>query len=340
MYRAEADPQDWRTIAALLDAAGLALDLSEPPRQFAGGVANLNYQVRVNGQPAVFRRPPAGSLAHGASDMGREARVLRALDGVFPLAPRLLHACLEDSPIGVPFLLLEWRPGVAVGGALPAGMRAADADWLIPALAEALAALHRLPADLSLGKPEGFAARQVRGWERRAAAAFGAQAPPALVPLLERLSATLPADPPPAILHMDAKLDNLLIDPATRRATAMIDWDMGTLGSPAFDLAVILSYWIEAGDPAEAHALAALPSLAPGWPDKGAMIHAYAQAAGAIPPDLGWHLALARLRLATAWMQLFRLWQAGSLTDPRYAGFQDIAHAILALALDRFGELR
>jgi aminoglycoside phosphotransferase (APT) family kinase protein len=271
--------------------------------------------------------------------MAREARVLESLAPVLPLAPGLLHACLDEGVIGVPFLLLEWRPGVAVGGRFPDGMGGEDARWMIPALADALAALHSLPADPMLGKPEGFAARQVRGWEKRAAAAFGAGAPPALSALLARLGEAIPADPPAAILHMDAKFDNLLVDASARRATAMIDWDMGTLGPPAFDLAVILSYWIEPHDPAETHALAAIPSLEPGWPGKHAMIDAYAKAAGAVPPDLPWHLALARLRLATAWMQLFRLWQAGRLTDPRYAGFAKIAHAILALALHRFGEL-
>jgi aminoglycoside phosphotransferase (APT) family kinase protein len=137
---------------------------------------------------------------------------------------------------------------------------------------------------------------------------------------------------------MDAKFDNLLLDPDARAATALIDWDMGTLGPPAFDLAVLLSYWIEPGDPAGTHALQAVPSLAPGWPGRTAVIEAYARAAGAVPPHLGWHLALARLRLATAWMQLYRLWQRGQLTGPRYAGFASLADAILAQALDRFGD--
>jgi aminoglycoside phosphotransferase (APT) family kinase protein len=113
---------------------------------------------------------------------------------------------------------------------------------------------------------------------------------------------------------------------------------MGTLGPPAFDLAVLLSYWIEPADPADTHALAAVPSLTPGFPGRTDVIAAYARAAGAVPPDLGWHLALARLRLATAWMQLYRLWQQGALVGDRYAGFATLAGAILAQALDSFGE--
>jgi aminoglycoside phosphotransferase (APT) family kinase protein len=341
-FRADPVPQDWGAVAGWLAARGHALDLSAAPRQFAGGLANLNYLVRLDGAAAVFRRPPPGELAQGASDMAREARVLRALAPVFALAPRCLAFCDDPSVTGVAFQLLQWRPGVAVGAEVPPAFGAEAAGWMLDALVGALAGLHALEPEAAglagLGKPDGFAARQLRGWTRRAEAAFGAEAPPALPALLARLEAALPPDVPVRLLHMDAKFDNLLLDPDARAATALIDWDMGTLGPPAFDLAVLLSYWIEPGDPAGTHALQAVPSLAPGWPGRTAVIEAYARAAGAVPPHLGWHLALARLRLATAWMQLYRLWQRGQLTGPRYAGFASLADAILAQALDRFGD--
>jgi aminoglycoside phosphotransferase (APT) family kinase protein len=341
-FREAPVPQDWAAIAAWLAPQGHALDLATPPRQFAGGLANLNYLVRVDGAPAVFRRPPAGPLAEGASDMARENRVLSALAPVFPLAPGALALCEDREVIGVPFQLLEWRPGIAIGGTLPEALAGTDPALLLESLAGTLAALHALEPDAAglahLGRPTGFAERQLRGWTRRADTAFAAQAPPALAPLLARLAETLPPDPPARLLHMDAKLDNLLVDPATRFATALIDWDMGTLGPPAFDLAVLLSYWIEPGDPAETHALAAVPSLTPGWPGRADVAATYARLAGGLPPDLGWHLGLARLRLATAWMQLYRLWQRGQLEGDRYAGFATLAAAILAQALDQFGD--
>lgn len=341
-FRADPAPQAWDRIARWLAGQGRQLDLSSPPRQFAGGLANLNYRVTLDGAPAVFRRPPGGTLAHGASDMAREARVLTALNPVFPLAPRALAFCDDRAVIGVDFQLIEWRPGIAIGGTLPEGLGAADADWLIDALVGAMAGLHALdPAAHGLdglGKPSGFAERQLKGWTKRAEAAFGTEAPDALAPLLARLGASLPADPPARLLHMDPKFDNLLVDPQARAATALIDWDMGTLGPPAFDLGVLLSYWIEPGDPAATHALQAVPSLTPGFPRRADVVAAYARRAGAVPPDLGWHLALARLRLATAWMQLYRLWQQGGLAGDRYAGFASLAAAILAQAHDSFGD--
>jgi hypothetical protein len=44
---------------------------------------------------------------------------------------------------------------------------------------------------------------------------------------------------------------------------------------------------------------------------------------------LDFHLALARFRLAVAWMQLYRRWQAGAVHGNRYLGFEKLALAIL-----------
>lgn len=335
MFRAHATPQDWPAIAVWAAARGRRLDAANP-RQFAGGLANLNYLVGLDGAPAVFRRPPPGPLAAGASDMAREARVLAALNPAYPLAPRLLLAAADDTPIDAPFLLLEHRPGIAVGGALPAPFTPADAPWMIGALAKALASLHALPPP-PIGKPTGFNARQLSGWTARAQAAFGDPLPAPIAALLAALNPP-PPDTPAAPLHMDAKLDNLLLDPEARSAAALIDWDMGTLGPPAFDLAVVLSYWIEPADPAPLHALKAMPTLAPGWPPRVAMVEAYARAAGGVPADLPWHLGLARLRLAVAWQQLYRLWQRGALAGQRYSGFETLALAVAAHAADTLGD--
>ena len=47
---------------------------------------------------------------------------------------------------------------------------------------------------------------------------------------------------------------------------------------------------------------------------------------------------LARLRLAVAWMQLYRKWQRGEMAGDRYAGFETLALAILAQALTAFSK--
>jgi len=332
--------QDWPRVAEWLAGQGLVLDVGVPARQFAGGVANLNYLVVADGQPAVFRRPPDGPVAEGASDMAREHRVLHRLAARYPLAPRSIAFCDDPGVIGAPFQLIDYRPGVAVGDRLPTDVadRADAGDVLTGALLSAMADLHRLdPADVGLGdlgRPDGFLGRQVEGWARRAAAAYDGHPPPEVDVVVSHLRRHVPPESSVALLHGDLKFDNLLVDLHRLEAVAVVDWDMATRGDPLFDLAVLLSYWIEPQDPVDVHGLRQVPSLEPGFPSRADVAERYFAAVGRPPVDLRFHLALARFRLAIAWRQLFRLYRQGAFGDDRYAAFDGLAQSILRWTAD------
>jgi aminoglycoside phosphotransferase (APT) family kinase protein len=341
-WRARADqvPQDWPRLAAYLRAQGLHLDLDVEPRQFATGLANLNYCVSVDGALAVLRRPPAGPVAEGANDLAREFRVLDALHGPLPLVPRPLHLCLDTSVIGAPFEVIEHRSGSAIGGRLPDEIadRADAGTVLTSSLVTTMATLHGLDPDelglSDLGRPAGFLGRQVTGWGRRADAVFPDGRPPALTVVVEHLERTVPAQSAVALLHGDLKFDNVLFDLQTLQPAAVVDWDMATRGDPLFDLAVLLSYWIEPDDPPALHDLGQVPSLESGFPSRRAVATQYFAASGRPLEDLSFHLTLARLRLAVAWVQLYRQYERGTVTNPRYATFDKTAHAVLDWTAD------
>ena len=329
---------DRDALAAWLPTQGLALVPGSGLTALGGGLANRNERIELTTGSAVLRRPPPGVLAAGASDMGREWRVVSALAPHFAIVPRALAFCDDSAVLGTPFLILEYRRGIAIGGALPAG---ADGAALIDAALAQMVALHALSPEAvglgDLGKPQGFYPRQLAGWTKRAAAVWPGALPPAADALVAALAlAPPPDDMLPVLLHMDLKPDNLLVDPVTMAPRAMIDWDMATRGPRGFDLAVLLSYWIEPGDPVAVHGLNAVPSLTPGWPDRAEIAARYRQLGGDDAGDLPWPVALARLRLAVAWMQLYRKWQRGEMAGDRYAGFETLALAILDQALDRF----
>lgn len=332
-------PTDFDRLATWLSTVGLALTPDAQLQPLGGGIANRNELVHLASGPAVLRRPPPGLLAQGASDMGREARVLTALAPHFPLAPRLIAYCGDETVLGTKFQLLEWRAGIAIAGTLPDGVGGGLA--LVETTLSAMAALHALdPMAVGLGdlgKPEGFYTRQLNGWRARAEAVWPEGLPDDAAALIAALGQTVPAQSGDAVLlHMDLKPDNLLVDPATLAPRAMIDWDMATRGPRGFDLAILLSYWIEPGDPVAVQALQAVPSLTPGWPGRAALAACYRAISGHDGGDLVWPLALARLRLAVAWMQLYRKWQRGEMTGTRYQGFEPLALAILAHALDQY----
>jgi aminoglycoside phosphotransferase (APT) family kinase protein len=322
-----------------LATRNLALAPGARLERLGGGIANRNEAVMLATGPAVLRRPPPGVLAAGASDMSREARVLAALAPHFPLAPRLIAFCDDAAVLGTPFQLIERRSGIAIAGTLPAGC--GDGLALVETTLAAMAALHALdPAALGLGdlgKPQGFHARQLNGWTARAAVVWPDGLPDAAAALIAALAGDVPAEAgAPVLLHMDLKPDNLLVDPVSLKPRAMIDWDMATRGPRGFDLAVLLSYWIEPADPDAVKPLGAVPSLSPGWPGRSAVAARYAAISGHVPGDLVWPLALARLRLAVAWMQLYRKWQRGEMDGSGYHGFETLALAILAHALQQF----
>lgn len=332
---------DLDILATWLPTHGLALVTGEGLTPLGGGLANRNERIMLTTGPAVLRRPPPGLLAVGASDMAREWRVISALAPHLPIVPRGLAFCEDPAVLDTPFLVLEYREGIAVGGTMPPGLPESAGTALIGSTLSQMLALHAVSPEEAglgdLGKPAGFYPRQLAGWARRAAAVWPVALPPAARALIAALEADDPPDGgPAALLHMDFKPDNLLVHPVTMRPLALIDWDMATRGPRAFDMAILLSYWIEPSDPVAVHGLSAVPSLTPGWPVRCDLVALYHALGGRPLGDLRWPLALARLRLAVAWGQLYRKWQRGEMRGDRYAGFEALALAILDHAHDQF----
>jgi hypothetical protein len=49
--------QDWPRLAAYLAQSDMTLETEPEARQFAGGLANLNYLIRIDDRETVLRRP-------------------------------------------------------------------------------------------------------------------------------------------------------------------------------------------------------------------------------------------------------------------------------------------
>ena len=144
-------------------------------QQFPGGYSNLTYLVR-SGRPRVGPAPSAaGAAVRGGHDMLREYRLLsRAGARSTPKAPRPLAACEDVAVLGAPFYLMERVRGVILRAAA-AGRRDAGSTCARSRrrCVDTLAELHAVDVGAAgladLGKPEGYVARQVRGWTERCA---------------------------------------------------------------------------------------------------------------------------------------------------------------------------
>lgn len=338
---AETIPLDAQRLGAYLAGVGLALDRDEPMRQFGTGMANINYRLRAGGRMLVLRRPPDGDLPPGAHDMAREHRILSRLWPALPLAPESVHLCEDRGVIGVPFQLIDYRPGLVIKGDDVSHFvgRPEVAATTGRMLIETLVAIHRVDAEAvglgDLGRPEGFIARALKGWSGRAERL---ELSPETRALCREVSSWLSGQsirPRAAtLLHSDFKLDNLIVEPGTLRPVAIVDWDMGTRGDPLFDLATLLSYWAEAGDPACMHDMKQLPTAAPGFPSRDEVVSEYARLTGLDVSDFPALRVLAMFKLAVVLLQLHALWKRGAAKGDDYAAMSRIAGDLLLFARD------
>jgi aminoglycoside phosphotransferase (APT) family kinase protein len=64
------------------------------------------------------------------------------------------------------------------------------------------------------------------------------------------------------------------------RITAVLDWEMASVGDPLIDLGVMLCYWPQAGDPlARREAISPITTL-PGWPTRAELLDRYQRETG------------------------------------------------------------
>jgi len=326
---------DWAGARRFLSARGLRLDSEPPPRQFAGGLANLNYLIHLNRKPYVLRRPPMGELPAGSHDMAREHRILSRLPDALRFVPRSVLLCDDPSVLGQRFQILEYRPGLVIREHMPLELayRPEIGNRLSHVLLETMAAIHAVDTAAvgldDLGRPEGFLARAVAGWRKRGWAAKEEGTDALHHDVGAWLEQRLVPDGKPGLLHNDFKLNNMILDPRDFAPVAVVDWDQGTRGDPLFDFATLLSYWIHADDPWAMHDMAQMPAdEACLWPRQHAVAE-YARLTGRDVSDFLFHRVLAMYKLAVIFLQLGLRWRTGVTTDRRYEKLSPIGTGIL-----------
>jgi aminoglycoside phosphotransferase (APT) family kinase protein len=330
---------DWDRVGAYLAKNGMNLDRGFEPRRFAGGLANINMLIRVDDIWAVFRRPPAGPLPKGAHDMAREHRVLSKLWRQLPIAPKSLHFCDDVTVVGAAFQILAFYEGRVIRGAnlAPLPDTPETGAAISTMLIETLARLHAVDVESAglgdLGRPQGFYPRTAQGWTARGEAMSpgGISSACAAVGDWLRHQDSVDCDHP-TLLHNDFKLDNIILAPDAITPVAVVDWDMATRGDPLFDLATLLSYWTEPGDPACMQALNQMPTGRAGFLTREAAAQSYANLTGRSLNDFLFPRVLAMFKLGVVFLQLHAQATSDGLPDPRLTGI--VPDALFEFALD------
>ncbi len=226
-----------------------------PPLTFeliAGGRSNLTFCVTdSSGRRYVLRRPPLGHVLATAHDMGREHRIISALAPTpVPVAPTL-GFCDDLEVNGAPFYVMDFVDGVIVRDPGTASLLDRPArERAGQSLIEVLVAIHAVDPDSvglgDLGRKDGYIARQLKRWYGQ----FN-QSKLRDVPVVDEmhdfLSGHIPDQQGTAIVHGDYRLDNCILAPAGD-VTAVLDWEICTLGDPLADLGLLMVYWTDPDD--------------------------------------------------------------------------------------------
>ncbi len=295
-------------IDALFDEAALGAWLEANVEGFSGpftltkfpsGQSNPTYRIGAVSADYVLRRKPFGHLLPSAHAVDREYRLLAALHPLgFPV-PQPLALCDDPEVIGAIFYVMEMARGRPyANGALPdfdPATRRSMYEQLVDTLAD-LHVIDPIAADLAdFGKPGNYFERQVARWTRQYR-----DSETDYLPEMERLIAflpeTLPEQSRTSIVHGDYRIDNVVFD-GDGTLTAVLDWELATLGDPLADFSYLAMQWAMPADGAAG--LAGLDLAELGIPTLENIVKRYSEHSGVpVARQLDWYFAYNLFRLA------------------------------------------
>ncbi len=329
---------DVAAVGAYLNGYGVEFDGPLTARLIAGGRSNLTYALSDSSRSWVVRRPPIGRLTTSAHDMAREFRVTAALDRTDVPVPRPVVLCQDKAVIGAPFTVVEFVEGRTIRTQIDlAALNDDEVDACVRGLIHTFSALHAIDhVEVGLGdfgRPDGYAARQLRRWSGQWAE-MNQKSDGRAERLAGALGARIPDQKHTSVVHGDFRIDNTLLGlDDTSRVEALVDWELSTIGDPVADVALMCVYRHRALDlilgTEAAWTSERLPS-----PDELAAMY---EAEGHIRLE-NWefHLALAYYKLAVIAQGIDHRFRAGATVGDGFdtagdavAELIDAGHAVL-----------
>ena len=316
------------------------IDGVKPPLDFeliAGGRSNLTFRVTdAAGRDLVLRRPPISHVLPTAHDMGREFRIISALqDTPVPVAPSL-GFCEDESVNQRPFYVMGYVEGHILRDAATAekvldekGRRRAGES-----IAEVMAAIHAVDVDQvglgELGRREGYIERQLKRWysQFQQSADLLNRKVPLVDEVHDFLAARIPEQGPAAIVHGDYRLDNTMLGD-DGNVKAVLDWEICTLGDPLADVGLLMVYWAEKGD--NNPALGIAPTAVDGFPNRAELREIYAAASGRDVSHLDFYVAFGYWKLACILEGVYSRYASGAGGGDR-SGFEGMGEQVRRLA--------
>lgn len=321
-------------VADLLTAQGVAVGGGLRARLIAGGRSNLTYLLADDQSCWVLRRPPTAGGTPSAHDVAREFRVTSALETAGIPVPRAVLLCENDHILGAPFTIVDFVEGTSLRTrsdleTLDGPLLASSLEHLVATLAALHAVDHEAVGLATFGRPDGYAARQLRRWSGQWAIVgtdTGTSTSGAAEALAERLRSSIPDQAHRSIVHGDYRSDNTLVDLADGgRVKAIVDWELSTIGDPVADVALMCAYRHPALD-----LILGFPSAwtSPRLPQADDIAATYERAGGVPLDHWRFHQGLAFYKLAVIAAGIDHRYRAGGTVG---TGFDTAGDAVAQL---------
>ena len=270
-------------------------------QRFTGGQSNPTYRLTARSGAYVLRRKPPGPLLPSAHAVDREFRIMQALAATAVPVPRVHALCEEDSVIGSAFYVMEFLDGrIFWDQRLPEIADPAERGLMFQSMNAVIAELHSVDYRAigleDFGRPGNYMARQIARWSRQYRASE-TETIAAMDRLIDWLPEHLPPEPPPAIVHGDYRMDNLVFHKTEPRVVGVLDWELSTIGDPLADFAYHALTWRVT--PELFRGLAGIDFAALGIPDEAQYVADYCRRTGRNDiPDWEFYMVYSLFRIA------------------------------------------
>lgn len=307
-------------------------------KQFTHGFSNLTYLLNIENKEYVLRRPPFGAIKRG-HDMGREYKVQSGLNTVFSKVPKMYAYTEDENVIGSSFYIMEKVEGIILSYQqtkklnIPKENFSKIADSWMNTFVELHQVDYKKAGLEDLGKPEGYIERQVTNWGKQYLKVATDD-----VPSAEKVMQWMQEHQPTAfdhsLIHNDYKYDNVVFaGNSWKEVSAILDWEMATLGDPLMDLGTSLGYWTMASDHDFVKQGIPSPTVFEGNPSRSQVVEMYAQKSGKPINNIVFYYVYGLFKIAVIAQQIYYRYKHGYTTDPRFANLNKAAELCCNLAL-------
>ena len=306
--------------------------------QFTHGFSNLTYLLKIENKEFVLRKPPKGAIKRG-HDMSREFKVQSAVYETFSKVPKMYGFCDDATILGSDFYIMEKVEGIILNykEAHKRNISSENYNAIANSWLDTLVELHALDYKAiglgDLGKPEGYVERQVTNWGKQYLKAKTDEYPEAEM-VMSWMQENQPRTYDHCLIHNDFKYDNVAFkDSSWQEISAVLDWEMATLGDPLMDLGTSLGYWTVVTDHDFVKQGIPSPTVFKGNPIRSEIAKLYAEKSGRNVDNLVFYYVFGLFKIAVIAQQIYFRYTKGWTTDSRFANLNKAAELCCKLAL-------